>query len=112
MTDRYKHMSTLHERLAAYPADALGGIRRGIEKEGLRVLPTDGLAMTPHPLALGSALTHPLITTDYSESQLELITGAHLGVQDCLDELTEVHQVVHRTLKDNGGELLWASSMP
>lgn len=105
-------MSKLHERLAAYPADALGGIRRGIEKEGLRVLPTGGLAMTPHPLALGSALTHPLITTDYSESQLELITGAHLGVQDCLDELTEVHQFVHHTLKGHGGELLWASSMP
>ena len=105
-------MSKLHERLAAYPADALGGIRRGIEKEGLRVLPTGGLALTPHPLALGSALTHPLITTDYSESQLELITGAHKGVQQCLDELTEVHQFVHRTLKDSGGELLWASSMP
>ena len=105
-------MSKLHERLAAYPAQALGGIRRGIEKEGLRVLPHDGLALTPHPLALGSALTHPLITTDYSESQLELITGAHLGVEDCVNELTEVHQFVHRTLTDNGGELLWASSMP
>ncbi len=105
-------MSKLHERLAAYPADALGGIRRGIEKEGLRVLPTGGLALTPHPLALGSALTHPLITTDYSESQLELITGAHKGVLACLDELTEVHQFVHHTLKDSGGELLWASSMP
>jgi glutamate--cysteine ligase len=105
-------MSTLHERLAAYPADALGGIRRGIEKEGLRVLPAGGLALTPHPLALGSALTHPLITTDYSESQLELITGAHKGVQQCLDELTEVHQFVHHTLKNSGGELLWASSMP
>ena len=109
-------MSTLQERLAATPADALRGIRRGIEKEGLRVLPHDGLALTPHPLALGSALTHPLITTDYSESQLELITGAHQGVQQCLDELTEVHQFVHRTLQnacDNGGgELLWASSMP
>ena len=32
-------MNNLHERLAAYPAHALGGIRRGIEKEGLRVLP-------------------------------------------------------------------------
>lgn len=110
--DRTQYMSKLQERLAAYPADALGGIRRGIEKEGLRVLPTGGLALTPHPLALGAALTHPLITTDYSESQLELITGAHKGVQQCLDELTEVHQFVHHTLKDSGGELLWASSMP
>ncbi|KAB7632101.1 FtsX-like permease family protein [Verminephrobacter sp. Larva24] len=86
-------------------------MRCGIEKEGLRALPSGGLALTPHPLALGSALTHPLITTDYSESQLELITGAHRGVQQCLDELTEVHQFVHHTLKDSG-ELLWASSMP
>ena len=104
-------MSTLHDKLADFPADALGGIRRGIEKEGLRVLPTGGLALTPHPLALGAALMHPLITTDYSESQLELITGAHKGVEQCLGELTEVHQFVHHTLKDSG-ELLWASSMP
>jgi glutamate--cysteine ligase len=105
-------MRTLQERLAAYPADALAGIRRGIEKEGLRVLPTGGLALTPHPAALGSALTHPLITTDYSESQLELITGAHKGVDDCLHELAEVHQFVHRALQNQGGELMWASSMP
>src|SRR6218665_787407 len=104
-------MSTLQDRLAAYPADALRGMRCGIEKEGLQPLPSPGLALTPPPLALGSALTHPLITTDYSESQLELITGAHRGVQQCLDELTEVHQFVHHTLKDSG-ELLWASSMP
>lgn len=105
-------MRTLQERLAAYPADALAGIRRGIEKEGLRVLPSGGLALTPHPAALGSALTHPLITTDYSESQLELITGAHKGVDECLHELAEVHQFVHRALQTQGGELMWASSMP
>ena len=110
--DRYYLMSKLQDKLNALPTDSLRGIRRGVEKEGLRVQPTGGLALTPHPKALGSALTHPLITTDYSESQLELITGAHLGVQQCMDELTEVHQFVHRTLKDSGGELLWASSMP
>ncbi|MBO1997005.1 hypothetical protein J4714_14335 [Staphylococcus epidermidis] len=63
-------------------ADRLLGICRGIEKE-LRALPTGSLALTPHPAELGSALTHPHITTDYSESQLELITGARLGVQEC-----------------------------
>ncbi len=110
--DRYYLMSKLQDKLNALPTDSLRGIRRGVEKEGLRVQPTGGLALTPHPKALGSALTHPLITTDYSESQLELITGAHLGVQQCMDELTEVHQFVHHTLKDSGGELLWASSMP
>ena len=105
-------MSTLQEKIDAHPAQRLAGIRRGIEKEGLRVLPNGDLALTPHPLALGATLTHPHITTDYSESQIELITGAHHGVQDCLDELTEVHQFVLRTLQASGDERLWVSSMP
>ena len=66
-------------------------------KRGLRVQPTGGLALTPIPRPWALHFTHPLITTDYSESQLELITGAHLGVQQCMDELTEVHQFVHHT---------------
>ena len=105
-------MSTLQEQIDAHPPERLAGIRRGIEKEGLRVLPTGDLALTPHPLALGSALTHPHITTDYSESQIELVTSAHLGVQQCLDELTEVHQFALRTLRAQGDEMLWVSSMP
>jgi len=89
--------------------ETLLGIRRGIEKESLRALPGGGLALTPHPAALGSALTHPHITTDYSESQLELITGVHAGVDDCLLELTEIHQAVYRALAE---ERLWVGSMP
>lgn len=105
-------MSTLPERIRQQSPERLKGIRRGIEKEGLRVLPTGRLALTPHPLALGATLTHPHITTDYSESQIELITGPHLGVQDCLDELTHIHQFVLRTLQAQGNETLWVSSMP
>ncbi len=100
---------------AAHPllaSERLLGIRRGIEKESLRALPDGKLALTPHPAALGSALTHPHITTDYSESQLELITGVHAGVQACLDELTETHQYTYRTLREAGEEMLWVSSMP
>ena len=68
-------VATAHcsERLAAMPREALQTLRRGIEKESLRVRPDGTLATTPHPAALGSALTHPHITTDFSESQL----GAH-----------------------------------
>jgi len=88
-------------------------IRRGIEKESLRVRPDGSLAMTPHPPALGSPLTHPHITTDFSESQLELITGVHARVDACLTELTQIHQFVYRTLsRDAGDEILWCSSMP
>ena len=87
------------------PRDVLTGLRRGIEKESLRVRPDGTLATTPHPARLGSALTHPHITTDFSESQLELITGVHASAEACLDELTEIHQVVYRAI---GDELLWA----
>ncbi len=71
--------------------------------------PEGSLALTPHPARLGSALTHAHITTDFSESQLELITGVHPDADACLQELTEIHQVVARAI---GEELLWAASMP
>jgi glutamate--cysteine ligase len=87
-------------------------MRRGIEKESLRALPDGKLALTPHPIALGAALTHPHITTDFSESQLELITGVHADVDSALDELTRVHQFTYRVLDTLGGERLWVSSMP
>lgn len=102
----------LVERLLALPRDALAGMRCGIEKESLRVLPGGGLALTPHPTALGSALTHPHITTDFSESQLELITRPHTEIDACLAELTEIHQFVYRTLQAAGDEMLWVGSMP
>jgi len=105
-------MTVLADRLNRIGVPRLLGIRRGIEKESLRSQPGAGLARTPHPAALGSALTHPHITTDYSESQLELITGVHAGVQDCLDELTRIHQFTCRTLAAQGDEQLWVGSMP
>ena len=48
--------------------------RRGLERESLRVTPEGRIAQTPHPPALGSALTNPHITTDYSEALTELVT--------------------------------------
>ena len=109
-------MNLLEDRLARIGANRLAGMRRGIEKESLRALPTGALALTPHPAALGAPLTHAHITTDYSESQLELITGVHAGVESCLAELTEIHQYVYRVLADpahgNGDERLWVGSMP
>ena len=84
----------LAERARALPSAVLKGMRRGVEKESLRVQQSGMLAATPHPAALGSALTHPHITTDFSESQLELITGAHEDIDACLHELTPVHQFV------------------
>jgi glutamate--cysteine ligase len=102
-------MSSLQDRLRALAPAQLRGIRRGIEKESLRALANGSLALTPHPLALGSALTHPHVTTDFCESQLELVTGVHDSVESCLHELTRIHQFVYRTL---GEEMLWVNSMP
>ena len=95
--------------LDTLPPSALTGLRRGIEKESLRVRPDGTLATTPHAARLGSALTHPNVTTDFSESQLELITGVHASADGCLAELTEIHQAVYRAI---GDELLWCASMP
>ena len=95
--------------LARLDRQQLRGVRRGVEKESLRATSAGALASTPHPSALGSALTHPHITTDYSEAQLELITGVHASPQACVDELVRIHQF---TLRAMGQEVLWASSMP
>ncbi len=103
---------TLAARLRRLPKAQLLGMRRGVEKESLRSQPSGALALTPHPAALGAPLTHPRITTDYCESQLELITGVHASVQSCLAELTRIHQFVYRTLAAAGDERLWVGSMP
>jgi glutamate--cysteine ligase len=102
-------MSHFQERLRALGPAALRNIRRGVEKESLRVRPDGALATGPHPEGLGSALSHPHITTDFSESQLELITGVHTSIEECLAELSRIHQVVYRHI---GEEMMWCASMP
>lgn len=82
---------------------------RGIERETLRVDQNGNLAMSPHPRALGSALTHPQITTDYSESLLEFITPAEHDAEAILARLDAIHRFTYGELQD---ELLWSQSMP
>ena len=73
--------------------------------------PAGALARTPHPKSIGSSLTHPRITTDFAESQVEFISGVHRGVDECFDELLDLHAFVYQKLEPEG-ELLWTSSMP
>jgi glutamate--cysteine ligase len=87
----------------------LQGGRKGVEKESLRVRPDGTLATTRHPSSLGSALTNVHITTDYSESLIELVTPAFTTSWELLQYLLDLHQFVYRHL---GDELLWATSMP
>jgi len=105
--------NSLQRRFAALvraggPEILCGGYK-GIEKESLRVDGEGYIAQTPHPRALGSALTHPYITTDYSEALIELITPPLGEVGETMEFLADLHAFVYDKL---GDELLWATSMP
>ncbi|MDH3417879.1 MAG: glutamate--cysteine ligase [Gammaproteobacteria bacterium] len=82
---------------------------RGIEKECLRIDSDGRLSRKPHPQALGAALTHPHITTDYSEALLEFVTPPCATNWETLQFLCDIHCFVAQNLDD---ELLWAQSMP
>ena len=103
----------LHNTLSAMRQDQqlglLAGGSIGIEKECLRVDKNGSLSQQPHPASLGSALTNPYITTDFSEALLELITPPEQGVTAALDCLQKIHQFVYSQLED---ESLWNASMP
>lgn len=85
-----------------------GGLK-GLEKESLRVTPNGELSQQGHPASLGSTLTHPYITTDYSEALLEFITPPERDAATTLDWLHDVQRYTYANL---GDELLWATSMP
>ncbi|MGF1770538.1 glutamate--cysteine ligase [Enterovibrio makurazakiensis] len=89
--------------------DALKGIGRGVEREALRITPEGTLSSAAHPIALGSALTHQWITTDFAEQLLEFITPVTYSVPDMLTQLQDIHRFTYRAMD---GESLWPLSMP
>lgn len=91
-------------------AALLQGMLRGIERESLRMQSDGFLSQQAHPQALGSALTHPHITTDYSEALMEFITPPQNSIPQALAYLRDIHSVVHQHLGE--GEKLWPLSMP
>lgn len=107
---------TLSKRLQGLESNpallrSLSSIQRGIEKESLRVKPSGILAQSEHPPSLGSALTHPKITTDYSEALLEFITPVSTSITETLRCLEDIHHYSYQQL-DQLQETLWANSMP
>ncbi|MGB3212426.1 MAG: glutamate--cysteine ligase [Desulforhopalus sp.] len=87
----------------------LRGVLHGIEKEGLRVDASGTLSLSPHPKQLGAPLTNSSITTDFSESLLELITPVFTNPAAALNFLKTVHQFTYSSM---GEEFIWAASMP
>ena len=104
--------STIEKTIAKLFAEAAKPLQHrliGIEKESLRVAYDGTLAKTTHPKALGSALTHPYITTDFSEALLEFVTPPLPGSAQAIDFLEDIHGYVYAHI---GEELLWCASMP
>ncbi len=81
----------------------------GIEKENVRVDKNGRMATTPHPGILGDKFKHPYITTDFSESQVEMITPPLDSVDKVHGFLETLHDVVTQNI---GDELLWPQSLP
>ena len=85
-----------------------GGLK-GVERESLRVDPSGAIVQSTQPAALGAPLTNEHITTDFSESLIELVTPPFRQTWELVQYLCDIHQFVYRHL---GDELLWATSMP
>jgi len=90
------------------PRPLLDGRLLGLEREALRVAPDGYISQVRHPAPLGSALTHPYITTDYSEALLEFITPPLPGAKEALRFLDDLHRFVYPHIDD---ELLWAPTL-
>ena len=90
-------------------AALLRGGLKGVEREALRVDTEGQLSRVAHPKALGSALTHQYITTDYSEALLEFVTPAYTSTWEVQQFLCDLHQFTYENI---GDEMLWSASMP
>ncbi|MGY3765556.1 bifunctional glutamate--cysteine ligase GshA/glutathione synthetase GshB [Vagococcus vulneris] len=85
-------------------------MRIGLEKESQRVTPDGSLAKTDHPKSLGSRDYHPYIQTDFSETQMELITPVFESSEEVIQFLGALHDVGIRSMVES--ERLWPLSMP
>ncbi|MDP5275517.1 bifunctional glutamate--cysteine ligase GshA/glutathione synthetase GshB [Chengkuizengella axinellae] len=81
----------------------------GIEKENVRVKESGELALSPHPKSFGNKLANPYITTDFSESQIEMVTPMFNTIEECYRFLENLHHIVALELER---EYLWPQSNP
>ena len=107
----YSEVVKRTDRLVGQCSPALLNKRQtGLEKESLRVGASGAIAQSDHPEPLGRALTHPFITTDFSEALLEMVTPPCASAEEAMGFLTAIHQfIVHRLPE---GEHIWNTSMP
>lgn len=94
--------------LSRHP-ERITGIGRGIEREALRIQKNGQLSQQDHPAALGSALTHHWIITDFAEALLEFVTPVEKQVEPLLSFMSDLHRFAVSVI---GEERLWPLSMP
>ena len=82
----------------------------GIEWESLRARGDGELALTPHPELFGDKLKNPLVTTDFSESQIEIITPTFNTIDETFDTFSLIADLVNASLPYD--EYLWFQSIP
>ena len=84
-------------------------IKRGIEREALRVDTVGKISQKSHPKKLGSALCNPHITTDFAEALIELVTPKFNDVDNLYSFLEQIHAFARKNLEN---EIFWNASMP
>ncbi|MEE1336102.1 glutamate--cysteine ligase [Methanobrevibacter sp.] len=82
----------------------------GIEWEALRVKSDGKLALSPHPEVFGDKLKNPVVTTDFSESQIEIITPTYNTIEEAFSTFSLLADIVNFSLRDD--EYLWFQSLP
>ena len=82
----------------------------GIEWESLRAKGDGKLSLTPHPAVFGDKLTNPLVTTDFSESQIEIITPTFDTIDGAFENFSLLSDMVNSSLPKD--EYLWFQSIP
>ena len=91
------------------PKELLNG-NFGFEKEGLRIDSNGYLSITPHPDVFGNKLTNPYITTDFSESQVEIVTPTFNSIKEAYQCLTFLVDIVNTSIPTN--QYIWNQSLP
>ena len=98
------------ENLLKLSSDEILAGSFGIEWESLRAKEDGKLSLTPHPAIFGDKLTNPVITTDFSESQIEIITPTFNTIDEAYDTFSLLADLVNASLPDD--EYLWFQSIP
>lgn len=82
----------------------------GLEKEGIRIKEDGQLAQTPHPEIFGDKLENPYITTDFSESQVEIVTPTFTTIKETYQFLSFIADIVNTNIQED--EYIWNNSLP